>query len=156
MNCGKVRYISDCCAKEWHPLFSKHADFEDSKFYLETRREIVRDGDELEDFLQDFEESGPGTSYLIEELQEFCQGTSLDHLKSSTGLAGQRRAAWLDDRMWCSEGSGKFVRDYQNPLTATSLYQILKAPVWKKSSLAQKKKNSMLTTTRSYLAIQQC
>lgn len=134
MNCGKLRYVSDCCAKEWNPLFSKHQDFEESRFYLEARREIVRDGDELKVFLQDFEESGQGTSYLIEELQEFCQGTSLDDLKSGIGVAGQRRAAWLDDRTWCSDATGKVVREYQNPLTATGLYQILNAPVWKKKN----------------------
>jgi hypothetical protein len=133
MNCGKLRYVSDCCAKEWNPLFSKHQDFEESRFYLEARREIVRDGDELKVFLQDFEESGPGTSYLIEELQEFCQGTSLDDLKSGRGQAGQRASCWLDDRTWCGEPNRNFVREYQNPLTATGLYQILKAPVWNKS-----------------------
>lgn len=131
MNCGKLRYVSNCCAKEWNPLFSKHHNFQESRPYLEARREIVRDCDELEVFLQDFDESDPGASYLIQELQEFCQGTSLDDLKSNTGLARQRRAAWLDDRMWCGEEIGNFVREYQNPLTATDLYQILKEPVCK-------------------------
>lgn len=133
MNGEKRRYAPDCYAKEWSPLFSTYQNYEESRFYVEERRGLGGDADDLNIFLQEFEELRRGPSYLIEEFQEFCQGACLDDLKLGVGPAGERRAAWVDDRKWSPEPSREFVREYENPLTATDLFGILKAPVWNKS-----------------------
>jgi hypothetical protein len=126
MSSERGNYPSDCYAKEWDPAFLKDRNFKENESYVECKRGIDADGDDFGIFLQDSEDSVP--SCEVREVEEFCQDARLDDLKSGMGATGQRRAAWLDDRSCASLTSG--VREYQNPLTATALYRLLKVPVW--------------------------
>ncbi|KAF2181077.1 hypothetical protein K469DRAFT_590492 [Zopfia rhizophila CBS 207.26] len=113
--------------KEWNPIFSTDRDFRDYGSYVECTRRPDREGNNLGTFLQDYEDSVP--SCKVEEVEEFCQDTHLDVLKSGDGTA-DRRTAWLDDRSFprLETNSKGYVRKYQNPLTATKLCQLLKEP----------------------------
>src|SRR5438128_2169455 len=117
MSGKKKSYPPDCYAKEWDLVFSKDRNFKEEGSYVECKRGIHADGDDFGIFLQDSEDSVP--SCKVEEVEEFCQGARLDDLKSGAGTAGQRRAAWLDDRSCARLTSSGCVRPYQNPLTAT-------------------------------------
>lgn len=129
-----------CFANNWDPVFSTHRDLkDDDKSFVEARRGIGAGGDDLSIFLQDSEDSGSPCE--VEEVREFCQDASLEDREASTGRAGQRPAAWLDDRNSPHlTGSGN-ARQYENPLTATELCQLLKEPVWKESKLPPRRKN---------------
>jgi hypothetical protein len=83
----------------------------------------------LEICFGDFDESAP--SFELEEVQKFCEGTCLNYLESGAGISGSQRGAWLDDRSCLTPENSQFVREYENPLTATGLYQILNVPVRK-------------------------
>jgi hypothetical protein len=134
MAAEKRGYPLMCFANNWDPVFSTHRDLkDDDESFVEARRGIGAGGDDLSIFLQDSEDSGSPCE--VEEVREFCQGASLEDLKAGTGRAGQRQAAWLDDRNSPHlTGSGD-ARQYENPLTATGLYRLLKEPVWKESKL---------------------
>jgi len=120
--CIQLRYT-----KEWNPLFLKEVRFEESDSYLKNRLDVDADGDELDIFLRDFEEPNP--SSLVEEVQEFCKGTSIPHLESEVENEGRRRGAWLND--WSSRHltSSEGVRRYENSLTSAALYRHLNEPV---------------------------
>jgi len=123
-------YCHDWYAKEWDPIFSTNRDFIDYQSYVESRRRPDAEGNNLGIFLQDYEDSVP--SCKVEEVEEFCEDTCLDDLKSVDGAVNQLRAAWLDHRSIPRFGrdSEACVREYQNPLSASTLYQLLKEPVW--------------------------
>jgi hypothetical protein len=129
MSGEKRRYPSDCYAKEWHPEFSKDRKFKEDESYIDRKRKIDADGDDFDIFLQDSEDSVP--SCKVEEVLEFCRDVHLEDLKSGVGAAGagQQRAAWLDDRSCPGLACSSFVRRYENPLTATGLYRLLKVSV---------------------------
>ena len=119
--------LSHYYTKEWNPVFSENRDFKEDGSYVEYKRSFGAEGDDLGLFLQDLESSIP--SCQVEEVKEFCLGVLLDDLKSGAGAAGQRRAAWLDDRRCARVTSDRYVRYHGNPLTATALYRLLKAAV---------------------------
>ncbi|OCK76055.1 hypothetical protein K432DRAFT_307225 [Lepidopterella palustris CBS 459.81] len=127
--CGETSgYSRDFFAKEWDPEFSKDRKFKKDWSYVEyKRRDLNADGDGISIFLQEFEDSVP--SCIVEDISEFCKDVRLDDIQigaTRAGTAIQRRAAWLDDRSLCVEKHG-CVREYENPLTAIQLYQMLKA-----------------------------
>jgi hypothetical protein len=109
--------------KEWVPIFSKDRNFKEDGSW----KHKFADGDDVGSFLQEYEGSLP--CFRAEEIERYCQGASLDDLQSGAGSAGQRRAAWLDDRSCEGLPSSSCVRKYENPLTATGLYRHLKIPV---------------------------
>jgi hypothetical protein len=121
------RCIPLCYTKEWHPLFSKEPRFEELDSYLQSRRVIDADGDELDIFLRDFEEPSP--SSLVEEIQEFCKGTPIPNLESEVGNEGQRRGAWLNDWSCRHLTSSEGARRYENLLTPSALYRHLNKQV---------------------------
>ena len=61
-------------------------------------------------------------------LDKFCQAARLDELEFGMDTGEQQRAAWLDDRKFSSYTSD-YVTEYQNPLTATTLHEVLKGSV---------------------------
>lgn len=91
--------------------------------------ECIRDGDAdyhgISLLFRDHDESNL-SSFQFDEVEQFCLGASLEHLVSGLGPSGSLRGAWLDDRG--SKGNGE-VREYCDPITATSLYRLLKRPV---------------------------
>jgi hypothetical protein len=94
---------------------------------VEAKRSIGEVGDEWTIFLQDSDDLG----YLCEadEVKRYCEGVSLDDVEAGVGEAGERRAAWVDDRSSVDlTGSGS-VRPCDNPLTAKGLLRYLKQPV---------------------------
>lgn len=117
---------SNYYAKEWDPVFSRDRNFIEDRSYVDYKRGIDADGDEFGIFFQDSEDSVP--SCKVEEVKEFCQAARLVDLKSRAGTAGQRRAAWLDDRSSDRLTSSR-AREYENLLTAAALYEHLKEPV---------------------------
>ena len=127
------RCIPLCYTKEWNPLFSKEPRFEECDSYLKSRIDVDADGDELGIFLRDLEDPSPST--LVEEVQEFCKGTTIPNLESEVENKNQRRGAWLND--WSSRHltSSECVRKYENPLTAAALYGHLDKPVQNRPQL---------------------
>jgi hypothetical protein len=109
------------------PLFSECREFKEDRSYAGYKRSLGADGHDLDVFLEDSESSVPSSQ--VEEVQEFCQGVRLEDLTSGVGTAGQRRAAWLDDRSFLNRTNDQCVRKYDNPLTATALYRLLKVAV---------------------------
>jgi len=110
-------------AKDWFPIFSKDRNFKQEGSW----KDGYGDGDDFGIFPDDCDGAEP--SFKLQEIEGFCRGASLDDLQSGAGLAGQRRAAWLDDRGRDREISRLGYRKYERPLTATELYRHLEAPV---------------------------
>jgi hypothetical protein len=118
---------SDCYAKEWNSVFSEDRNFKEDQ----TTWDINADGHDFGIFLQASESSVPFSR--VEEIQEYCQGVRLENLKSGTCLTG-RGAAWLDDRSFDLRKGVGSAREYENPLSASSLYLSLNIPVWNEPS----------------------
>ncbi|QDS70487.1 hypothetical protein FKW77_010088 [Venturia effusa] len=134
----------DVFAKEWPSLLSERREINDEQSFVESRRQIFRSSqnsnsgvdDLLDDrnpdvngistFLRDFDHAK--AVIQVDEVEKFCQDVSLEALESGTGSAGYPRRAWLDDRRFSYQHRGGHFRDYQSPLTATSLYRSLKKP----------------------------
>jgi hypothetical protein len=123
----RAEHLADFYSKRWHQEFSTDRNFKDDRSYLKLKRDINAEGDESDIFMQDNDTSGP--SCEAEEVEEFIRGLKLADLKSAAGAAGHRRAVWLDDRTFPGLTSKHLVREYQNPITATGLYQKLEAQV---------------------------
>jgi hypothetical protein len=109
----------------WCPEFSTISSIHDTERLVDVRKE-ERDtvGDNLELF---FAASGNIDSrFEVEEIKDFCLGSSLTDVISAKGSAGDQRIAWIDDGV---SGPGlegnKVARDYKNPLTATGLFRAL-------------------------------
>jgi hypothetical protein len=137
MSGGRGSSTSHCYEKEWSSIFSKSLGFKgQGEFvgsFVDYKRGLNADCDDFRIFLQDCESSVPFSQ--AEEILESCQHSSLADLKSGIGSAGHRRDAWLDDKTPPCLKGGKEFRGYDNPLSATSLYQKLKIPVRGESSL---------------------
>lgn len=114
--------------KRWDPSFEKDSDFRDNESVVEKRRKLEVKSDDVNIFMrhQDIR-----SSRAVEAVISDCKGATIDNVKSGNGSAGTRRAAWLDDR---SINRNTPARDYENPLTATGLYNALHEKV----SLIQK------------------
>jgi hypothetical protein len=109
----------------WCPEFSTFSSIHDTERLVDVRKE-ERDtvGDNLEIF---FAASGNIDSrFEVEEIKDFCLGSSLTDVISAKGPAGDQRIAWIDDRVSGPglEGS-KVARDDKNPRTATGLFRAL-------------------------------
>jgi hypothetical protein len=108
----------------WCGEFSLPRKINDEQRLVEARKAHHADGDDLRIF---FIDSGDTTAPLeVDVVESFCQRTSFEYVKKGKGLAGGRRAVWLDDRNSFpdSERSGE-TREYENPLTATGLLRAL-------------------------------
>jgi hypothetical protein len=134
-------------AKEWDPIFSQDRDHNDDSSFVEARRcifstdrtenpddfveetgqENVADENGISTFLCDFDDSM--ALVQVDEVKEFCEKVSLRALKSGDGPAGYGRASWVDDRHFSRQESAWCARKYDNPLTARSLYRVLREQV---------------------------
>ena len=113
-------------SKDWNSeRFSAGRGFKEEQSWIDEKISNLEAGEDgLAIFLQDREEEVP--SCQVEEVAEFCQGTSWDAVTQGTGSAGRRRAAWLDVRSAPRRSrNGGLSMKYQNPLTATGLYKPL-------------------------------
>lgn len=119
----------DSYSKRWPSEFSTDQSVEDCTPYLELRKRTDCEGDEdIWGFLlQATEESGP--SCLDEEVKDWCEGKLIRDFEAEARKERQRRAAWLDDRGSSHLRNDKALRKYPNPLSAATLYGLLKAPV---------------------------
>jgi hypothetical protein len=115
--------------KKWNPLFSTERDPPKEDIFVESRRspDIGALGSAISIFLRDFEDSVGHC--MVPELEEFLRDACEDDLKRGLGAAGLQRTAWLDDRTYSHGTVGGCVREYENPLTATALYKLLKRSV---------------------------
>jgi hypothetical protein len=120
---GESAYAHDCYAKRWDPVFSKERPPPDDGSYVESKRRMGAEGDDISLFLRDYEESIP--SLKVQEVEAFCQGVRLEDLLLGRKTAGQLRSAWLDARSLPQQ----VAREYRNPLPATTLYEALIEPV---------------------------
>jgi hypothetical protein len=111
-------------AKEW-PRFLATAGAApiEQEPYIHQMRQLNTSGNGISLFFHGLEDSALSK---VDEVEEFCNDAGIENLLLGRGVAGNSRVAWLDDR---SFGSNSGVRRYQNPLTATLLYQFLKQPV---------------------------
>jgi hypothetical protein len=106
--------------KRWDPIFSTNRPPKFSESWVECKRRLLGEGCGIDLFLKNTGYSSP--LYYFDEVKELCYGVNLDDLKAGKGEAGNKRVAWLDSRN-CLDSMGKHdARDYQIPLTATSLY----------------------------------
>jgi hypothetical protein len=111
-------------AKEWNPIFStsRPPERKVSESWVKSKRKCdAMDDNGIDLLLRDAEDCE--ALYYFNEVREYCQGVNLEALKSGWGTAGHKRAAWLDMRVSTQDGC---VGRYQNPLTAKSLYCLLK------------------------------
>jgi hypothetical protein len=128
--CGEGRsQAHDFDPKEWNPVFLEIRNFkgdEECEEYEESEEgEETEVGDEGEggdtilDLLRYYED--PVFAPATVETAKFCGNVKLDDLKERAYTAGNKFAAWLDDRSRSGES-----REYSNRLAATDLYQRLK------------------------------
>lgn len=107
----------------WCEEFSVPRKINNERRLVELRKEQEADGNDLGIFFFDSEDTAAPLEVHV--VESFCQSTSFQDVKNGKGLAGSRRAAWLDDRNSPDlEGSGE-TREYENPLTATGLLRAL-------------------------------
>ena len=117
-----------CFENRWHPEFSRLRDFHDDITLVEVKKKVDADGDDLDIFFTDSRDTASPCE--VDVLADFCQGLSLEDVKSGLSTpAGTRRAVWLDDR------GQRGARKYENPLTATGLYRALKIPRFNQEDL---------------------
>jgi hypothetical protein len=113
--------------KIWDPEFSEFRKVVDEKLLIDLKEEVDAEGEgeNLRYFTTDFVDTAPQTE--IELLEGYCQGTSLEDVKSWKSPAGSKRVIWINDRSIELAGGGK-ARQYENPLTATGLLRALIEP----------------------------
>jgi hypothetical protein len=117
---------SEWFVKRWRPEFSIDRGFEDQRSWFEMNKYMGLEGSDIDIVLNSFGELIPYR--IAPEVAAFGQDARLDDLESGKGLAGLRRAAWLDDRS-CMFTDCSCARQYWNPLTATGLYTALRERV---------------------------
>lgn len=89
-------------SKTWQRLFSWNRNFKEDMPFVDVKRDMNTNFDGLDIFLQDSEYPVP--SQAAEDIRAFCEGaTCLDDLRSGSGTAGKRPAAWLNDRKKCTQ-----------------------------------------------------
>ena len=130
--CGEGRsQAHDFDPKEWNPVFLEIRNFKGGE-----ECEHVDEGEETE-FGEDGEDGDgcDGCDGMLElrytedtmsapaakETAKFCGNVQLDHLEGRAHTAGNKRAAWVDDRSRAGEP-----REYSNRLAAIDLYRLLK------------------------------
>jgi hypothetical protein len=119
-------------AKKWDPLFAKDRKLKEVGPYVQWKREIEAVGGPLNLFFSgDLEDSGPASDF--DDVKLFCEGGCLETLKSGAGAAGKRRGAILDDRSCTGSAGDRCEAHYNNPLSATELYEHLNKPVYEKN-----------------------
>jgi hypothetical protein len=123
------RYPLLCFTNVWDPAFFTRHDRtgKDDVSAVETKKSMGGVGDKLTIFLQDTEDLGYPCE--ADEVKRYCEGVSLEDLEAGVGEAGERRAAWLDDRNNLDLTESGNARLYDNPLTATGLLKYLKQTV---------------------------
>ena len=111
--------------KEWDPVFSEICRFkgdeeceEDEEGEEGEEGDLVEEGGGILCHLRNHED--PVSAPATEETANFCGNVNLDDLEGRVGTAGNKFAAWMDDR----NRSGK-VRKHPDRLAATDLYQLL-------------------------------
>jgi hypothetical protein len=127
---GKKRKSPRFPAKKWDSVFAEDRIPKEEPSYVEWKRKINGDGNDVDIFLEDDENSVP--SREIEDVKEFCRGECVESVKSGMGVAGAWRRAILNDRSCI--GSNDVGCEHNSPLTvltATELYEYMKKP-WQK------------------------
>jgi hypothetical protein len=114
--------------KKWDPLFAKNRKPHEVGPYVQWKREMEAVGDHLDLFFsKDLEDSGPAGD--LDDIKLFCEGACPETLKLGAGAAGKRRGATLDDRSCTGSTDDQCEARYNNPLSATELYEHLNKPV---------------------------
>jgi hypothetical protein len=123
------RYPLLCFTNAWDPAFFTRHDLtgKDDVSAVEAKKNIGVVGDKLTIFLQVSEDLGCPCE--ADEVKRYCEGVSLEGLETGVGEAGERRAAWLDDRNSLDQTGSGNARLCDNPLTATGLLKYLKQSV---------------------------
>jgi hypothetical protein len=129
------RYPFLCFTNTWDSAFFTRRDLtgKDDISAVEARESIGEVGDKLTIFLQVSEDLGCPCE--ADEVKRYCEGLSLEDLEAGIGKAGERRAAWLDDRNSLDQTGSGNARLCDNPLTATGLLKYLKQSVWTRPKL---------------------
>jgi hypothetical protein len=133
---AEPKYHRNASIKEWPRKFSIAKPRGTEKIFVDIVRRLNPGADAIDLVFQDCNSSG--ALWIVNEVQDFCKDASFESLSSGRGAAGSMRAAWLDDRSISTKGA---VRRYNNPLTATALYNMLKQSVGTCSTLI----NNILT-----------
>jgi hypothetical protein len=125
-------------AGKWDSNFSRFRDFKDFRIWVEQKqKEGESEYNDIEIVTRDHADDDDETELPCSatEVEWFCRGAKLVDLKSGEGIAGLRRAALLDDRSSHGKNARERVRDYEEPLTATGLYNCLRVEVCSHPSL---------------------
>jgi len=141
------RYPLLCFTNTWDPAFFNRRDLtgKDDVSAVEAKKSIGEVGDELTVFLQVSEDLGCPCE--ADEVKRYCEGVSLEDLEAGVGEAGERRAAWLDDRNSLDQTGRGYARLYDNPLTATGLLKYLKQSVGTRPELPLRLTSPTLLTS---------
>ena len=121
-----------CYAKRWDPVFSTSRELKEDWFrsYADQKKDIDAAGDNIESLFRD---SGDITCCKFEKVNEYCLGTTLEDLELGAGSAGVRRIVWIDNRGSPYRVIHSQTREHKKPITATQLYEYLRAPVCRTS-----------------------
>lgn len=131
--CGESKnQTHDFDPKEWNPIFLEIRNFkgdeecdecEEGEEGEETEGvENGEGGDGMDDILDLLRyNEDPVSAPAAEETAKFCGNLQLHDLEKRTHTAGNKFAAWLDDRNRSGES-----REHPNRLAAIDLYQLLK------------------------------
>lgn len=83
-------------AGTWESLFATDKGYREDIPFVDVKRDVNTDFDGLDVFLRDSEDAVP--SRAAEVIKAFCGDLALEDLRSGSGNAGKRPAAWVDDR----------------------------------------------------------
>jgi hypothetical protein len=126
---GGSFYPLKCFQNAWYDGFFVHHDRtgKDNLPAIDTRKNLGSIEGNLEGFLQTGDSSSP---YEADEVMRYCNGgLKLKSVENGSGEAGNRKAAWVDDRNSPHlTGTGN-VRLCGAWLTATGLWRHLRQPV---------------------------
>lgn len=167
--CGERRnQAHDFDPKEWNPVFQEKRNFKGDEEYKGWQGseevdevEDVEDVDDVDDVeetlvggnVDDSEDDDgildllryyedPVSAPATQETAKFCGNVQLDDLKNRSHTAGNKFAAWMDDRSRSGEA-----REYSKRLAAIDLYHHLK------DGVCDKPQNVFLRKTLTYVLL---
>ena len=112
-------------SKKLDDIFYRTRELNESYSYVALKKRHGAVGQGIELFLgeDDLENSLPPCD--IERIRKFCPISGLTDLEKCRPNVSTRQGAWLDDRA-LPDNLGRHVREYETPLTAQKLLELLK------------------------------
>jgi len=117
-----------CYNKRWNKIFEKDRDFKEDTPWVEEMEKLEA-GDDEDIGLARPQPLISERLCLYGEVESYCHGAQIEEVTVGIGTAGQRRAAWLDDREFRRPEPRRPGLSFSRRLTATELFKELKKKV---------------------------